>query len=92
MELDELIEQVNSKESFLEFVEALQTDWQASRDEEKVSPSSPYGPAARDWENPELGRFLEAMRAWTEDMGDRIPDVPDWRTFAEMLYAAKIYE
>ena len=32
------------------------------------------------------------MQAWTEDMGDRIAPQPSWRTFADMLMAAKIYE
>jgi hypothetical protein len=87
-----MIERVDSKESFLEFVAALRTDWAASRAAEQTSPSSPYGPAARGWENVELGGFLEAMQAWTEDMDERVPAAPSWRTFADMLYAAKIYE
>jgi hypothetical protein len=92
MELHEMIDRVDSKESFLEFVAALRSDLEASRAEEQVRPSSPYGPDARGWENPDLAHFLEAMRAWTEDMGDRVPASPSWRTFAEMLVAAKIYE
>ena len=92
MELHEMIKRVDSKESFLEFVEALRADWAASRVEEQASPSSPYSPDARGWENPDLGRFLEAMQAWTEDMGERVPAAASWRTFAEMLCAAKIYE
>jgi hypothetical protein len=92
MELYELAHRVDSKETFLEFVAALRTDWEASRAEESAQPSSPYGPAAREWENPDLGRFLEAMQAWTEDMGDRVAAQPSWRTFADMLMAAKIYE
>ena len=60
-----MIERVNSKESFLEFVAALRADLEASRAEEQTAPSSPYSPAARGWENPDLGRFLEAMQAWT---------------------------
>ena len=91
-ELHKLAERVNSKESFLEFVAALRADWEASRAAEQVSPSSPYGPAARGWENPYLGYFLEAMQSWTEDMEERVPAAASWRTFADMLYAAKIYE
>jgi hypothetical protein len=89
MDLHEMIERVDSKESFLEFVAALRADWDASRVDEQASP---YGPYARGWENPDLGRFLEAMQAWMEDMGERIPATPSWRTFAKMLIAAKIYE
>ena len=92
MELHELAQRVDSKETFLEFVAALRADWKASRVEEGAHPSSHYSPAARGWENPDLGRFLEAMQAWTEDMGERIAPQPSWRTFADMLMAAKIYE
>jgi len=87
-----MVERVDSKESFLEFVVALSADLEASRVAEQVSPSSPFGPAARGWENPDLGRFLDAMVAWTDDMGERVPTAASWRTFAEMLCAAKVYE
>jgi hypothetical protein len=92
MELHEMIDRVDSKESFLEFVAALRADLEASLAEERVHPSSGYGPAARDWENPSLDRFLEAMQAWAEDTGERVPSQASWRTFAKMLYAAKHYE
>ena len=74
-----MIERVDSKESFLEFVAALRADLELRADQP-------------EWENPELGRFLQAMQALTEDMGERVPAAPSWRTFAEMFYAAKIYE
>ena len=92
MELHELAQRVDSKETFLEFVAALHADWEASREEENALPSSPYSAAARNWENPSLGPFLEAMHAWTEDMGARVAAQPSWRMFADMLMAAKIYE
>ena len=74
-----MVERVDSKESFLEFVAALRADWESRASEP-------------EWENPNLGRFLEAMQAWTEDQGERVPASASWRTFADMLYAAKIYE
>ena len=52
------------------------------------------------WENINLSDFLDALASWTEDMDgyykntdqvDRL-DQPDWKTFAEMLMAARIYE
>lgn len=92
MELHEIARQVNSKETFLEFIAALRADWEASRGEEKTQPSSPYGPDARGWENPDLGRVLEALHSWTDDMGNRVAEEPTWQTFANMLMAAKIYE
>ena len=74
-----MVKRVDSKESFLEFLTALRVDWGARQ-------SQP------DWENPDLVLFLEAMHAWIEDMGERVPASASWRTFADMLYAAKIYE
>jgi hypothetical protein len=92
MELHEKVERVNSRDTFLEFVSALRDDLLASHAKEARTPSSPHGPAAGGWENPSLDAYLEALHAWTEDMGDRIAEPPSWRTFADMLYAAKIYE
>jgi len=74
-----MIERIDSKESFLEFVAALRADWVSRADQP-------------EWENPDLGRFLESMQAWSDDMGERVPAAATWRTFAEMLYAGKIYE
>lgn len=92
MDLEELLEQVDSKASFLAFVSALGADWESSQVAEREKPSSPHGPDAGGWENPGLGGFLEAMQAWTTDMGDRVPSTPSWKTFATMLLAAKYYE
>ena len=77
--LHTIVDRVNSKEWFAEFLAALQADWEA-------------GGRELEWENSNLGRFLEAMHAWIQDMDQRIPEQPSWRTFADILYAAKIYE
>ena len=87
-----MCDRVNSKDTFLEFVDALRADWEASREEERVRPSSPYSADARGWENPELGAFLEAMSAWSRASVNRLDTQPTWQTFANMLMAAKIYE
>ena len=92
MELHEMIEKVDSKESFLQFVAALRADWETSQAEERLHRSSPYSAAARGWENTSLGPFLEAMQAWAEDTGERVPSQASWRTFAQLLLAAKSYE
>jgi len=51
------------------------------------------------WENPTLERFLEALAAWSADMGGYFknqgitePDQPDWRLVGQMLFAASMYE
>lgn len=53
-----------------------------------------------DWQNMNLVDFLDALASWTEDIDgyyentgqkERL-DQLDWKTFAEMLMAARIYE
>ena len=46
--------------------------------------------AASTWENPTLERYLEALAAYAADAD--LPDVPTWRTFAQLLVVATIYE
>ena len=92
MELNQLVERVNSKETFLEFVEALAADWNEEQSLEKKSPLNPFGRGSTGWENGSIGAFLEAMQAWTTDSGNKISAKADWKLFAEILYAGKIYE
>ncbi|MCY1311870.1 hypothetical protein D9M70_622320 [compost metagenome] len=51
------------------------------------------------WENQDLENFLEAVAAWSAEMdtfyanqGKEAPKDVNWTFFAEMLFAAKIYE
>ena len=51
------------------------------------------------WENSTLADFLEAASAWANDMDGwyqnqriEMPAVPEWRMFAMILSAARIYE
>jgi hypothetical protein len=51
------------------------------------------------WENTDLGRFLGALSSWIDDMdgyyknhGLPVPQTPSWKTIAEMLAAAALYE
>lgn len=92
MELHELAKRVNSRDSFLEFVAALRADLVASSEQEAATLSSPYSSNALRWENPTLVCYLEALHAWIADMGNHISEPLSWRSFADMLYAAKIYE
>ena len=93
MELDELLERVDSKETFLAFLEALEADWEEEQEIEKISPSSPYGPGAKGWENGDIGMYLDAMHAWTKSAPEGfITDPPTWKTLAWILYAGKFYE
>ena len=92
MDINQMVNEVNSKESFLELVRALAVDWEEEQRLEMESPSNPYGSGAKGWENGTVGAFLEAMHAWAIDSKDKVPPVPTWRTFSELLRAGKYYE
>jgi hypothetical protein len=74
-----------SRIDFVRFLNALKRDFDENGDQ---------------WENSSLGDFLDALAAWSEDcpkyyrnMGLQVdPDQPQWRVFADMLLAAKVYE
>lgn len=78
-------DQVESREDLATFIDFLRKDL-------VTNPS--------EWENTDLSRFLEAMAAFVRDMhglGTRfgwamkLQEV-DWRMFARVLAAAKVYE
>jgi hypothetical protein len=81
-----------TREEVPAFIRDLLRELHLSRQAERVSPSSPYGPNTGGWENPDLESFLDAMASWFEDMDDRLPISPSWGTFRDMLLAAKAYE
>lgn len=89
MNLDELLELVNSKETFLTFVNALMLDKLDEDQKEKVNPSEPYSSGVNGWDNRTITDFLEAAHAFAEDS-----DTVDltWKGFALFLYAGKFYE
>lgn len=89
MNLDELLEQVNSKETFLEFVEALKHDKIEEEQKEKLNPSSPYSSGANGWENDSIIDFLDSAHAFSLDSEEL--DL-SWKGFALFLYAGKFYE
>ncbi len=101
MDLVELEKQVKDEESFLRFVEALIRDRESAVKNEKMNPSSPYGPDAGGWENTSIENYLEAASAWAEtsSFGRRMAfpeyelhDVTVWRRIAAFLMAGRVYE
>ena len=77
MELHERIAKVNSKQELADFVAGLRHDLTTQRDQ---------------WENLTLERYLEAIEAWIRDADQLQLTGPACRIFADILYAAKIYE
>lgn len=89
MDLDKLLDKVHSKESFLEFLDALRNDKEEEDKKEKVKPSSPYSSGANGWENCTVSGFLDAIYRFGRD-NEEITQ--DWKGFALLLYAGKFYE
>ncbi|MBA6316950.1 DUF7660 family protein [Cellulophaga baltica] len=89
VDLNELLDNVNSKETFFEFLDALKRDKEDEDAKENENPSSPYSSGVNGWENGSIAAFLDAMHAFGQD-SDKIR--LDWRSFALLLYAGKFYE
>ncbi len=84
MTASDLIKDIDSKERLADFVAALAKDFREN---------------AIEWENVSLDRFLSAMEAWIRDMDgyyrntdQPVPEAPTWRTFSDILLAARVYE
>lgn len=97
MDLEDIFDQVNSRESFLAFVRALMEDKKDETRKESENPSSPWAPGANGWENHDIESYLEAALAWGESTSAEshqrsLPEEPSWEAFAEFLYSGKIYE
>ena len=94
-ELDEKLEAVVDRDSFLAFVKALVADREDEAAKEKENPSSPWGAGANGWEHRTIEGYLEAAVAWAEDSRGHpweLPEEPSWRSFAQFLYGGKTYE
>ena len=82
--MQKVIEGIEDKASFLVFMSLLIKDFKENPDE---------------WANKKLNDYLEAIQSWTEDMDGYfqnnnlpIPEKINWKIFATILIAAKIYE
>jgi hypothetical protein len=89
--LAELAERVTSRETFLQFVEALAAERRTDDAREQNHPSDQYGPTAMGWENTTIHDFFEAAAACARD-GGALAEQPTWRGFAIFLLAGKGYE
>ena len=99
MNLDDLLEQVNSKATFLRFAQALADDFADEQKKEEANPTPLLGivQGPNGWYNFMVDSFLDALCAWsraTSSITDQpmVPEAPSWRAFADMLYAGKDYE
>jgi hypothetical protein len=84
MKIIEIINTISTREDLVNFLDVLKIDLDCHPEE---------------WENISLEKFLESMAAWVRSLdnyakntGDMESLTPNWKTFAKILYAAKIYE
>ncbi|WP_174869015.1 DUF7660 family protein [Pectobacterium polaris] len=75
---------ISSKDDLVKLISALARDFKENPDE---------------WENKDLSSYLEAVSSWIEDMdgyyentNQPLPKDTNWKIFADILVAAKIYE
>ena len=96
MKLHQLLDRVQDRASFFDFVRQLVLDRKQAAELEAANPSSAYGPDAGGWENSTIESYLDAALGWAEDtdMGTTqgLSSAPSWREFATFLYLGKIYE
>lgn len=80
--IPEAIKSIKSKQDFLVFLEALESDATHNKQE---------------WTNLSSQDYLESIRAWVNDYSfsseDELSwDVPSWPLIALIFYSGKIYE
>ncbi|OSN03286.1 hypothetical protein AU512_16700 [Lonsdalea iberica] len=75
---------ISSKDDLVKLISALARDFKENPDE---------------WESKDLSSYLEAMASWIEDMegyyentNQSLPKDTNWKVFADILMAAKVYE
>jgi hypothetical protein len=85
------LNKVHSKETFLQFVQALKEDKIEEEEKEKIKPSSPYASGANGWENTTIVTFLDSIAGYGKDSSS-ISEEANWKNFALLLYAGKFYE
>lgn len=94
MKLNQLLENVNNRQTFLIFVKALIQDCREADELAKQNPEKYQWVGTLGWENGSVETYLDAALAcfeggkWREEKPEEI----NWKKFAEFLYGGKIYE
>lgn len=92
-----MAEQVDSKESFLRFVQALAEDAAAADAEPERTADGKLNLSPHGWENGSIEAFLGAISAWASGNSGitgkpMVSEEASWRAFAEILHSGKFYE
>ncbi|PKV50694.1 hypothetical protein ATE84_2760 [Aquimarina sp. MAR_2010_214] len=82
--MHEEIIKIKNKQDFLSFLNMFIKDFKNNKD---------------SWGNSTVDTFLEGMESWIDDMEGYyinmnlpVPENIDWKVFADILYASKMYE
>ena len=89
MNLIEYLENVNDRETFIEFVNALVEDRSRAEKIEQQNIENFRGGKALGWHNTNIESFLQSALVWLVDSNR---NEPSWKLMAEFLYSGKIYE
>ncbi len=90
-DLHNAVTEVVNFQTLLEFMRLMQIDWENAVSKEKEMPSNPYGPM-QDWENINIGTFIESAAAWAADTNADTKYENKYRMIAQMLLAGKFYD
>ncbi|SEI49148.1 hypothetical protein SAMN05216327_1023 [Dyadobacter sp. SG02] len=84
IDFEQKINEITNKEDFVSFMELLLSNLNSNPEE---------------WANKNLSEYLEGIAGWTEDMEGYyqnnnipFPENINWKVFANILIAAKMYE
>jgi hypothetical protein len=97
MNLFEMAEKVDSKESFLQFVATLAEDAANAKEAPERTADGKINLSPDGWENFSIEAFLGAIQRWGAS-NSSISDMPmvseqaSWQAFALLLHAGKFYE
>ena len=92
MEFWEIQDKIDSKESFIQFMEALRVDWNKRHDLiRRKDGADTIIKSTTPLENCYLPDFLEALQAWITDSSRLASNFP-YKDLANILAAATMYE
>jgi len=93
MSPEELIDQVNDKESFVKFLDSFISDCQIAEKMERENPEMYQWGGANNWQNSSISCFLESASVYLMEGPHRHEGGDlDWKDMANFLYFGKIYE
>ena len=92
-----MAEKVDSKESFLLFLQALAEDAIIAKEESDHTDDRKLNLSPNGWENGSIAGYLDAMSAWASSNSGitgqpMVAEQAAWRDFARILHSGKFYE